>query len=105
MNSNVALYGDCHRHENGGRHHDGLAGEEEVGEEDDVKGSRQLEALPEALKDGAKEVARVKHGQRDQHQVERVPHVLGGLKPISFRLQKLENFINKKTNLLICKTI
>ncbi len=62
VNSDVALDGDCHRHEDGGRHHDGLAGEEEVGEEDDVKGRRQLEALPEALEDGAKEVARVKHG-------------------------------------------
>ncbi len=84
MNSNVTFDGDCHRHEDGGRHHDGLAGEEKIGEEDDVKGGRQLEALPEAFEDGAKEVARVKHGQRDQHQIERVPHVLGGLRSISF---------------------
>lgn len=79
VNGDVTLDGDCDRHENGCRHHDGLAGEEEVREEDDMNGGRQLEAFPEALEDGAEEVARVEHGQRDQHQVEGVPHVFGSL--------------------------
>ena len=97
MNGDVTLDGDGDRHEDGGRHHDRLAGEEEVREEDDVKWGSQLEAFPEALKDGAEEVARVEHGQRDQHQVEGVPHVFGGLGSISTRKNSFTAIALKKS--------
>ena len=40
--------------------------------------SAKPEALPEALQDRSEEVSGVKDGESDDHQVERVPHLLGG---------------------------
>ena len=52
--------------------------EEKVRKEHGVNPRPQLEALPEALQDGPEEVARIEDGEGDDHQVERVPHLLGG---------------------------
>ena len=43
-----------------------------------VEPGAELEALPEALQDRSEEVSGVKDGESDDHQVERVPHLLGG---------------------------
>lgn len=75
MDSCISLHCDGHRHENGGCHHDHLPRIEEVWEQVGMHSGHQLEALSDALQDGANQVAHVKDGQRDQHQVEAVAHL------------------------------
>ncbi len=78
VDRDVSLHGDGDGHEDRRGHHHHLAGVEQVGEHERVHVGGQVEALAEALEDGAEEVARVEARQRDQQQVERVPHVPRG---------------------------
>ena len=66
MHRDVSLHGYGDGHEDGSCHHDHLSRVEEVGEQEDVKLSLQLQVFAETLQDGPEEVARVKEGQSNQ---------------------------------------
>ena len=53
-----------------------LGGKEDVWEEDGVGVGVDAEGAAEGLEDHAEEVPRVEADQRDQQQVERVPHLV-----------------------------
>ena len=56
--------------------HSSLCGKEDVWEEDGVCVGVDAEGAAEGLEDHAEEVPRVEADQRDQQQVERVPHLV-----------------------------
>ena len=76
VDGDVALEGDADRHEDGGAHRDELRGEEYVGEEDGVGVRVDAEGAAERLEDHAEEVPRVEADERDQQQVEGIPHLV-----------------------------
>ena len=78
MDGHEPLQGHRHRHEDGAGHGHHVQRVEEVGEHVDVQIGHQLEPLPHTLQDGSEEIGVVVDGQRDQEEVEAVPHRFGG---------------------------